>query len=142
MKRAVVEWGTIAAIALSLLIAACWALSWLGYDLDSHLKWGRAEVLVEDGAIRAASYVDNDEIWSALDRGRRFTPPIVGHVAWSIPGLKFRWCRWMSGQVDWSVRMSLAIPLAATAVVAGCGGIRFRRMARAAAARATGHTGT
>jgi hypothetical protein len=143
MKRAILEWGTIAAIAMSLLIAAGWAMSWLGYDLDSHLKWGRVEVLVEDGAIRATTDSDFDETWSDFVHGIKFRINwIVSHAAWSIPGLEFRWCRWSSGRDDWSVRMSLAIPLASTALAAGYGGIRFRRSARAAADRATSQPGT
>jgi hypothetical protein len=144
MKRAFLEWGTIASTALSFLIAACWAISSLGYEFDSRLKIGRAYFLVEGGALKAFSDPDNDEMWSILDRwGRRaFRPPVVGDFAWSIPGLTMRGCRWSGGRIDWSLRMSLLILQAATALVAGVCGIRYRRVSRAAIAHAMSQSGT
>ncbi len=143
MRRVFFEWGTIAAVALSFLIAACWAISSLGYEVDSRLKIGRAYFIVEGGALKAYSDPDNDEVWSILDRRGRgaFRPPIVGDIGWSIPGLKIRGCRWSGGRIDWSWRMSLAISSVATALAAvGCG-LRYRRVARAAVAHATSRPG-
>jgi hypothetical protein len=143
MKRALLEWGAIAAIGLAVVLIAIWVAS---YVIDSwQFQFTPARefhMIAHDGYISFFNDTDIDPRTGKRIILKIYDPknpmeildPVTTHIAWPIPGFQLFYCRLANGNAIWSVEVSPLLPvvfLAALSVVL----IRQKRRIATTAAR-------
>ncbi|MBI3465546.1 MAG: hypothetical protein HY000_21210 [Planctomycetes bacterium] len=129
MKRVFLEWGTIAASAFAVMLLAVWVASYFidpwQYQLTTASEF---HVIAHDGYISFFNNTDIDPQTGKRIILKIYNPknpmeildPVTTHIAWSIPGFQWFYCRLGNGNAFWSLELSPLLPtvlLAATAFI-------------------------
>ena len=114
MKRALLEWGAIAAGILAAILTAVWLAS---YFIEPwHYQFSPAReflVIAHDGYISFFNDTDIDH-----KTGKRVIRKIdevedlvTIHIAWPVPGFQLFYCRRADGSTCWSFELTLLLPI-------------------------------
>ena len=131
MKRAIFEWGAIAASIISLTCFIYWGVSISTHmaDFAASLSGRMVGVSASGGSITARNpqneLIEDPEgalqviesIYTAVPFNPRFSKP-VSRYGCDIPGLKFRHITSARDATKWMVRVSLLIPATISLVAA------------------------
>jgi hypothetical protein len=122
MKRAFFEWCAIATAALTILCIGYWTVSrsTSAADFETFLPighWNSMQILASNGTITINDHRGSKEEIETLTRYATINPPLTSKCRWALPGLLFQSMLW-GGQLDWSLTMSLWIPIVLLALAA------------------------
>jgi hypothetical protein len=118
MRRVITEWG----FAISFILIIVFALIWA----DSHVTiWGRQPLALGTGLYLKSSPgliclgCEVGEDWKphAAESGRRAMMATHRYATWLFPGIEYHYRQYTSGQVVWSLEVSVLIPLILLGVV-------------------------
>ena len=137
MKRVLLEWGAIAAIAsalllIAVLLASCLIDPWQYQLTPAH----EFHVIAHDGYISFFNDTDIDRQTGKRIILKIYDPknpmeildPVTTHIAWPIPGFQLFYCRLGNGNTIWSLELS---PLLPTVLLAATAFVLWRRNRRA-----------
>lgn len=136
MKRAIYEWGAIATSILAVVCFVYWAVTRSTPLADFELflpvgHWNSMQIL---GADRTLTINDRRSSLEAIEEVLKYrvvNPPLTSKYRLALPGFSFQSINW-SGQLTWSLRLSLWIPTMVMTLAAAFfihGYLRVRRQA-------------
>jgi hypothetical protein len=119
MKRLLLEWGSLTALALAVVLISVWVASYFidpwKYQLSPAWDF---HVIAHDGYIAFFNqpWIDRQTgeriISKVYDPKKESIEPVTTHIAWPIPGFKLFYCRFeWTGNTVWSLELSPLVPI-------------------------------